>query len=289
MPSLKEIRGRINSVNATLKITDVTRMISSAKLHKSQNELNSFRPYKDKITSIFYNLANLLTGTPVPLMKNNAGSKNVIIVAFSSNTGLAGAFNMNVIKKTNEVIDRYRSQSYNITLYTIGQKVYDGFSQYRNITLEKGYTGILEHPSYAETSKLAENLIQLFLNNKADEVVIIHNKFKNILTQYITEKKLLPLELPQDSTGDFSTDYIMEPDKTALLKTLAPQSVKLELFESLLESLTAEFGARSSAMQTATDNGNDLINELNIQYNKVRQSAITGELIDIVGGSEALK
>lgn len=286
MPSLKEIRGRINSVNATLKITDVTRMISSAKLHKAQGTLNSFLPYKNKVSSIFYNLANSLPELNIPLLQNNE-VKKAVIVAFSSNTGLAGAFNINVIKRTTELIENYRKQQYNVVLYTIGKKVYDGFAAYKDITL-KDFSSVFEDPTYANVSVIADELMNMFLTAEVGEIVIVYNRFKNILTQYISDKKLLPVSIPAPDE-ELTTDFILEPSEKNIVEILAPQVVRLELFESLLESLTAEFGARSSAMQAATDNASELINELTIQYNKVRQSAITGELIDIVGGSEALR
>jgi F-type H+-transporting ATPase subunit gamma len=287
MPSLKEIRGRINSVSATLKITDVNRMISSAKLHKVQGSLNSFLHYKNSILSTFYDLTNSLSAMNIPLMEENIDTKKVLIISFSSNTGLCGAFNSNAIKKTAEVIEKYRAKSYNVTLYTIGKKVYDGFSQNKNITLENIPPEIYEHSSYAKLSEITEKIITMYLNKEVDEVIMIYNRFKNIMTQYISEKKLLPLAA--NCSQSLYPDYIMEPDRKTLVDVLAPQIVKLTLYETLLESLAAEYGARSSAMQAATDNANDLLGELSTQYNKVRQSAITGELIDIVGGSEALK
>jgi F-type H+-transporting ATPase subunit gamma len=287
MVSLKEIRGRINSVSATLKITDVNRMISSAKLHKVQGTLNSFSLYKKSISSTFYDLVSSLPDAKIPLMSGNSNTKKVLIVSFSSNTGLCGAFNSNVIKKTDEMIGRYRSESYDIILYTIGKKVYDEFSHNKNITLEN-ISGLHDHPSYTKLADIAEKIMTVYLNREVDEVVLIYSRFKNILTQYILEKKLLPLD-SGDLQKDSYPDYIMEPDRETLVGALAPQVVKLVFFETFLESLAAEYGARSAAMQAATDNANDLLGELSTQYNKVRQSAITGELIDIVGGSEALK
>ncbi|MDR2026220.1 MAG: ATP synthase F1 subunit gamma, partial [Prevotellaceae bacterium] len=283
MSSLKEIRGRINSVSATLKITDVNRMISSAKLHKTQSSLNSFSFYKKSILSTFYDLVNSLSETHIPLMTENTDTKKVLIVSFSSNTGLCGAFNSNIVKKTAETIEQYRSKSYNVLLYTFGKKVYDGFSQNRDITLENIPADIHDHPSYSRLSKIAETIMTMYLNKEVDEVIMIYNRFKNILTQYISEKKLLPLA-DESIRKDSYPDYIMEPDKQTLIDVLAPQVVKLTFYETFMESLAAEYGARSSAMQAATDNANDLLGELSTLYNKVRQSAITGELIDIVGG-----
>jgi F-type H+-transporting ATPase subunit gamma len=288
MPSLKEIRGRINSVSATLKITDVNRMISSAKLHKVQGTLNSFSLYKKSILSTFYDLENSLSETNIPLMTENVDTKKVLIISMSSNTGLCGTFNSNVIKKTAETIEKYRAKSYSVILYTIGKKVYDEFSHNKNITIENLASGIHDHPSYAKLSEIAEKIMTIYLNKEVDEVIIIYNRFKNILTQYISEKKLLPMT-NEHTCKDSYPDYIIEPDKQTLISILTPQVVKLTFYETFLESLVAEYGARSSAMQAATDNANDLLGELSSLYNKVRQSAITRELIDIVGGSEALK
>jgi F-type H+-transporting ATPase subunit gamma len=288
MASLKEIRGRINSVSATLKITDVNRMISSAKLHKAQSSLTAFLHYKNSILSTFYDLVNSLPEANIPLMNENTGAKRVLLISFSSNSGLCGAFNSNVIKKTAEMIEQYRANSCNVALFTLGKKVYDGFSQNRNVTLENIPSEIYEHQSYTKVSEVAEKAVAMYLNKEVDEVVMIYNRFKNILTQYISEKKLLPLTDGNVRKNSYP-DYIMEPDRKTLVDVLAPQIVKLTFYETFLESLAAEYGARSSAMQAATDNANDLLGELSTQYNKVRQSAITGELIDIVGGSEALK
>lgn len=262
-------------------------MISSAKLHKAQSALNSFSFYKKSILSTFYDLVNSMTEANIPLMTENSGTKRALIVSFSSNTGLCGAFNSNVIKRTGEMIDEYSAKSYNVTLYAIGKKVCDGFSQDKSIALEN-ISGIYDRQTYAGVSEIAEKIITMYLNREVDEVVMIYNRFKNILTQYISEKKLLPLT-NGDGHKDSYPDYIMEPDRQTLVSVLAPQIVKLTFYETFLESLAAEYGARSSAMQAATDNANDLLGELSTQYNKMRQSAITGELIDIVGGSEALK
>jgi F-type H+-transporting ATPase subunit gamma len=221
-------------------------------------------------------------------MTKNTGTKKVLIISFSSNTGLCGAFNSNAIKKTAEMIEKYHAKSYNVMLYTIGKKIYDGFSQNKSIALENIPSEIYDNQSYTKASEVAEKIITMYLNKEVDEVVMIYNRFKNILTQYISEKKLLPLT-NENEQKDSYPDYIMEPDKKTLVSVLAPQVVKLIFYETFLESLVAEYGARSSAMQAATDNANDLLSELSTQYNKVRQSAITGELIDIVGGSEALK
>jgi F-type H+-transporting ATPase subunit gamma len=221
-------------------------------------------------------------------MTEKIDKKKVLLISFSSNSGLCGAFNSNVIKKTAEIINKYRTKSCDVKLYTIGKKVRDGFLQNRNISLENIPPEIYEHQSYMETSKIVDQVITMYLNSEVDEVVMIYNRFKNILTQYITEKKLLPFTSENKQKYSYP-DYIMEPDRQTLINELAPQVVKLTFYETFLESLVAEYAARSSAMQAATDNANDLLGELSTQYNKVRQSAITGELIDIVGGSEALK
>jgi F-type H+-transporting ATPase subunit gamma len=225
----------------------------------------------------------------IPLMTANNESKAVLIVAFASNTGLCGAFNSNVIRRTTEIVEQYRAKAYDVRLYTLGKKVYERFAYDNDIRVENLPFDIHEHPTYERLSEIAEQIISLYLDKKVDRVIMIYNRFKNILTQYITEQTLLPDLSLSDLRSVSSIDYIMEPDKKTLIDVLAPQIVKLRFYETLLESLSAEYGARSSAMQAATDNANDLIGELSTLYNKVRQSAITGELIDIVGGSEALK
>ena len=295
MSSLKEIRGRINSVSATLKITDVTRMISSAKLRKAQNILSEFLLYKKKISDIFFDYLSLESDNIcVPLAEERKFVRNIAIVSFSANTGLCGAFNMNACKKTADIVKSY-STTGNVRLYTIGKKVYDAFAGDKNIKLKGSYHELLESPVYSLITPIADELIDLFLSGEIDEVHVVFNKFKNILTQNITEEILLPLPVQFLSNAEtekvttLRTDYIIEPDKISLIKTLAPQMFRLSLFEKLLQSVTAEYGARSSAMQAATDNARDLISDLSIEYNKVRQASITGEILDIVGGAEAIK
>jgi F-type H+-transporting ATPase subunit gamma len=222
-----------------------------------------------------------------PLMSENTNTKKALIISFSSNTGLCGALNFNVIRRTNEMIDHYHAKQYEVMLYTVGKKVYDELSQNSNIAIEN-ISDLYDHPSYSRLAEFVEQIMSIYLNGEVDEVVMIYNRFKNILSQYITEKRLLPME-GGESQQDTYPDYIMEPDRETLVSVLAPRVVKLVFYETFLEALAAEYGARSAAMQAATDNANDLLGELSTLYNKVRQSAITGELIDIVGGSEAQK
>lgn len=290
MSSLKELRGRINSVTATLKITDVTRMISGAKLHKAQDALAVFAAYKRKINAT---LAEFVASNPdvqIPLCNRRKQIKNIALVAFSSNSGLCGAFNTNVIKRTSERLKSY-DNTVNITLYAAGKKIYDAFANSKELNVKGPYPELHDSPTFRTISPLADELIASFTAGEIDEVLLIFNKFKNILIQNITEEPLLPLPLtaPEREAGARPIDYIVEPDKISLIRQLAPQMVRLTLFEKLLQSATAEHGARSAAMQAATENAKDLISDLSLEYNKVRQASITGEILDIVGGAEALK
>ena len=290
MSSLKELRGRINSVSATLKITDVTRMISGAKLHKAQDALSVFSSYKRKINTMFFDFATSNPDIHIPFVEVRKQVKSVVIISFSSNSGLCGAFNTNVIKKTADLIKSY-PETVEITLYAIGKKIYDAFVGNKRISLKGTYSELLDAPAYSSIVPLADELSASFLSGELDEIRMIFNKFKNILTQNITEEILLPMPTTTErrKATNPEVDYIIEPDKICLINRLAPQMVRLSLFEKLLQSATAEHGARSAAMQAATENAKDLISDLSLEYNKVRQASITGEILDIVGGAEALK
>lgn len=294
MASLKEIRGRIHSISTTLKITDVTRMIASAKLHKARMILGNFLPYQTKIKEIFFNLLHSGELSDTPFADQRKQNK-IVIVAISSNGSLCGAFNMNAIKKTAEMLESYSSvPPENITLYAIGKKMYDAFARQKGITLKGPYSELLDSCTYENVEPLANELIKLFLKKEVDVVEVIHNKFKNILTQYITLNTLLPMEVAPVQKVDLKEkqeqfDYIVEPSRIQIMDFLAPQVIRLSLFGMILESAVSEYAARSTAMQTATDNANELIEDLTKQYNRLRQAVITKEIIDIVGGAEALR
>ncbi|MDR2562733.1 MAG: ATP synthase F1 subunit gamma [Prevotellaceae bacterium] len=290
MASLKELRGRINSVSATLKITDVTRMISGAKLHKAQETLSVFTAYKRRINSVYYEFVASNAEAHIPAAESRKQIKSVALIAFSSNSGLCGAFNSNIIKRTSEIISAY-SPDVKITLHAIGKKVYEAFAGNKSLTVNGPYPELHDLPMYSSSAKLSALLSESFLKGEVDEVRMIFNKFKNILVQNTTEETLLPMPAKEAAGKEQKSkiDYIVEPCKQDLISYLAPQMIQLAFFEKLLQSATAEHAARSAAMQAATENAKDLIHELSLEYNKVRQASITGEILDIVGGAEALK
>ena len=266
-------------------------MISSAKLHKAQDTLSVFSSYKRKINSVFFDFAASNPEIRIPFVEVRKQVKSVAIVSFSSNSGLCGSFNTNVVKKTADLIKSY-PETVEITLYAIGKKIYDAFVGNKRIKLKNTYSELVDAPAYSSIVPVADELIASFLSGEKDEIRMIFNKFKNILTQNVTEETLLPMQTATTKnrkTANSETDYIIEPDKISLINLLAPQTIRLSLFEKLLQSATAEHGARSAAMQAATDNAKDLITDLSLEYNKVRQASITGEILDIVGGAEALK
>ena len=291
MASLKEVRGRIASVTSTRKITSAMQMVSAAKLRRSQDAIAGYLPYEKKLTSI---LEDFLTYTTddlsIPLAEKRE-VKRLAVVVISSNGSLCGAFNSNVIKETENIIALYHDMpDKDITFYPIGKKVSESLTR-KGYFLEHDFTGWTERPNYEAVSKLADDLIHLFLTKQIDSVALVYNHFKNAAVQRLTVETILPL-VPARKKAKLAhdaMDFIMEPDKDYLIKKLAPKVVRLKLYSALLDSIAAEHGARTTAMQTATENAGDLIQELKLKYNKARQEAITKEIIDIVGGSESLR
>ena len=284
--SLKDIRGRINSVTVTLKITDVTRMISSAKLHKAQNTLRTFSKFKNETEELFF---ALVSGASIPLSEKRQTTKNVVIAAISSNSSLCGAFNLNLIRQTGDTVNKYKKSGADVTLYAFGKKVYDAFIGDKSINVKGPYYDLIMRPDYNSFTPVAEEIIGLYAKKEADAVEAVYNHFKNILTQYPVSEKILPITIPEEKQDSKFENYILEPDKEELISFLTPQTIKLMLYEKLLESAAAEHGARTSAMQAASDNAMELIDELSLKYNKLRQASITKEILDIVGGAEALR
>lgn len=291
MASLKEIRGRISSVTTTRKITDVTQMIASAKLHKTQGMLVRFRLYFEKIENIFFDFLRSgdLSDTP---FSEKRKVERVAIISFSSNGSLCGAFNLNAIKKTEEILDSYSHlEPDSITLYALGRKIYDNFSSRKGIKVVGPFFDLVDGASYEGISPLADELMKMFLNREVDKIEVVYNRFKNILTQIPTHEEFLPLVVPPKDMQSKQTlvDYIVEPGRNELILGLAPQLIRLNLYGRLLESASSEYAARSSAMQTATENANELIEDLSKEYNRLRQAAITNEILDIIGGAEVLR
>lgn len=292
MGSLKDVRARIASVTSTRKITSAMRMVAAAKLRRAQDTIAGYLPYEQKLTSMLADFLAFSSGDlNIPLAENRV-VKRVAIVVLSSNGSLCGAFNSNAIKKMDEVLAKYSELGpKNILIYALGKKVANAASK-RGYELQGDYLQIVNKPDYALVAEITNELMALFLSKEIDAVELIYNHFKNAAIQQIRSEKLLPLtqETNKNSqAGGYTLDYILEPDEQQLIARLAPKAVRNKLFSALLDSLAGEFGARTTAMQTASDNAGEMIQDLKLKYNKARQEAITRELIDIVGGAESLR
>ena len=291
MPSLKEIKGRIASVNSTRKITSAMKMVASAKLRKAQYRVEQFLPYQTQLMDILGQyLSAGMEDFSSPLAENRE-VKRIAIVAISSNSSFCGAFNSNVIRLLNDTIQKYHALKYEIEVYPIGKKVETAIANYSIPVEKKGsYISLIDKPDYEGAKEIADILVNDFLSKKIDKVELIYNHFKNRGVQVPTDDPFLPVVLPEnENPTTIATDYIVEPDRKTLLDTLLPKSLRAKVFAVILDSAAAEQAARTVAMQIATDNADDLLNELTLQYNKQRQQAITTELLDIISGSEALK
>ena len=289
MASLKEVKGRIATVQNTQKITSAMKMVASAKLHKAQGAIGNMLPYEEQLHQL---LANLLAGNEKieSIYTISREVKKVAIVAFSSNSSLCGGFNSNVIRHLTDLINQYASLGKeNIQIYPIGKKVADAVIK-MGYKAEGNYENIAGKPSFKETAEIAEELMQKFVDKQIDEVVLLYHHFKSTASQIITQENFLPIDITKHAACEnesFGTDYILEPSREELMEALLPKALRLKLFTVLLDSNASEHAARTMAMQIATDNANDLLQELTIMYNKTRQQAITNELLDVVGGQMA--
>ncbi len=295
MASLREVKDRINSVNSTRKITSAMKMIASSKLHKAQAAITNFLPYSEKLDSMLSNLLSSDTGFESPFAQQRE-LKRVAIVAFSSNSSLCGAFNSNIIRESIAVYNEYKNKldAGNIEVYPVGKKVSDAFKK-RGIQVQGDYQVMREKPSYQPVADLAYDLLNKFLNKEIDKIVVLYHHFKSTASQIITVKTLLPFDLEKAQQNalkvnhGFQSDYILEPSREKILLSLIPKVLVSTLYAVLLDSVASEHAARTIAMQTATDNADELLQDLKIQYNKTRQQSITNELLDIIAGAAALE
>ena len=289
MANLKEIRTRITSVESTMQITSAMKMVSAAKLKRAQDAITQMRPFARKFNEILLNVSGSVEGGDHPLMKKNNGKK-VLLIALSSNRGLCGGFNSNVIKEVKRVIQENPDKVYSIL--PIGKKVFDAFKKSNlindNDLLPKDCELIWDNLSYDYVVEAIMNIITAFENNVYDESFIIYNSFKNAAVQKLINEKFLPVEAIEDSNESTSGDYIFEPNQEEILNDLIPNSLKIKFYKALLDSFASEHGARMTAMHKATDNATEMKKELTLFYNKARQASITSEILEIVAGAEAL-
>lgn len=288
MANLKEIRNRIASVGSTMQITSAMKMVSAAKLKRAQDAITQMRPYSEKLQEILQNVSSTLD-----LSENGYSEvravKNVIIIAITSNRGLCGGFNNNIIKKVNNLlVTEYADK--NVTVLPIGKKIFDVVKRSNQVvtTASLGIDDFFADFTFKNASVIAEYAMEGFTSGKYDKVVIVYNRFINAATQIVMNEQFLPIAQSENAQETNAADYIYEPSKAEIVEDLIPKSLKTQLYKALLDSHASEHGARMIAMNKATDNAKELKKTLTISYNKARQAAITNEILEIVGGAEAL-
>ena len=285
MANLKEIRNRITSVGSTMQITSAMKMVSAAKLKRAQDAILQMRPYANKLTELLVNLSSSLDSSEGGDFSVNREIKNVLLIPVTSNRGLCGGFNANIIKQTISLInDDYNDKT--VSVLSIGKKSSEYFRN-NNYNVISSHDDIFSDLTYDSVAKIAEDIMQSYLDLKYDKVILIYNQFKNAATQNVMSENYLPVESPEEE-GAVIGDYIFEPEKKEIIEQLIPKSLKTQLFKAVLDSHASEHGARMTAMHKATDNASELKKDLTLSYNKARQAAITAEILEIVGGAEAL-
>ncbi len=293
MASLKEVKNRITTVVSTQQITKAMKMVAAAKLRRSQERIQQMRPFAQKLSALLQNLsAAQVDGDSDNWYSQVREEKKILIIAVSSDRGLCGSFNSNIFKGVNRVIEeRYAAQFAhgNVTVLTIGKKASDYFSK-RKCAVVGDFTNLFTSLSFDSSARAAEYVMESFRLGKYDKVELVYNEFKNVATQILRAEQYLPILPPaQDTTGENAVDYIYQPDQEEIITSLIPQSLKVQLYKAVLDSNAAENGARMTAMDKATENAGELLKELRLTYNRTRQAAITKEILEIVGGAEALK
>ena len=296
MANLKAIRIRIASVRSTRQITSAMKMVSAARLRKAQDKIIKLRPYVNKLQEILNELSQSLVDSEVENVYGRVSEpKKVLIVVITSNRGLCGAFNANVIKETKRLItEKYADQNKkdNLRLLTIGKKGYDFFRK-QQVILFGEQNSLLDNVNFADISLTAERLMDSFVSGEFDRIELVYNQFKNAAVQNLMTELFLPVTLSDDDNKEkvlpVSTDYIYEPTAEEIVKNLIPKSLKIQFYKAVLDSFVAENGARMTAMHMATDNASTMIRELTLQYNKARQASITNQILEVVSGAEALK
>jgi F-type H+-transporting ATPase subunit gamma len=285
MANLKEIRNRITSIGSTMQITSAMKMVSAAKLKKAQDAITAMRPYSSKLTELLQNLSATLDSDAGGDFSNQREVSKALIVVITSNRGLCGGFNSSVIKETVKTIES-NYQNVSVDLLTIGKKGNDILSKKHNVI--ESNTEIFDDLTFDNVAVIAEKLMDLFVDGSYDKIEIVYNRFKNAATQIATVEQFLPIKPIEGENVDANQDYIFEPSKEEIVLELIPKSLKTQLYKAIRDSFASEHGARMTAMHKATDNATDLRDELLLTYNKARQAAITNEILEIVGGAEAL-
>ncbi len=292
MATLRDIKKRILAVQNTQKITKAMKMVAAAKLRKVQQRMLNLRPYADKMNAVLTDLARGADRESHPLLAFRP-RKTVEVLVINADRGLCGAFNTNILKAAQEQIDNYKKEGFEVSISGVGKKSRDYFRR-RDVPLRKAWTGISGNVRFSDAEEIANDIKENYINETIDEVVVVYNAFKSMVAQTVTVAKLLPLapieEGEEGSAAESaSADYIYEPSMEAIFDRLIPRNVDIQVYRAILESSAAEEAARMSAMENATKNCDEMVDKLTLQFNKARQAGITMELMDIVGGVEALK
>ncbi len=298
MANLKEVRTRINSVNSTMQITSAMKMVSASKLRKSQSTIVALRPYASKLQEIMQHLSSSLQtsseGAFAKIHKENLEDEKILLIPVASNKGLCGVFNVNVLRETLRVLHedfKVQNEKGNVDILCISKKIEETL-KFKRIHIAGNENDLLDNLSYETTLPFAERLMNDFVEEKYDRIIFIYNQFKNAGTQILTKEQFLPIvseeKVEETKNPVEDVEYIFQPSKEEILNSLIPNSLKLQVYKILLDSFTSEHGARMVSMTKATDNATELLKDLNLSYNKARQGAITNEIIEIVGGANAL-
>ena len=286
MANLKEIRNRIGSVSSTMQITSAMKMVSAAKLKKAQDSIIAMRPYSIKLTELIQSLTSSNSLDADNILSTKREIKKILILVITSNRGLCGAFNSNIIKEVQFLIENKFKLS-KVSLITIGKKATEFFAK-KNLVFSS-HDEIYDDLNYDNVSNIAQKIIDSFVEGTFDKVMLVYNQFKNAATQIIKSEGFLPLENETSDQNSEVNNYIYEPSEELVLNELIPKSLKIQLLKAIKDSVASEHGARMTAMHKATDNATELRDQLKLSYNKARQAAITNEILEIVGGAEALK
>lgn len=284
MANLKELRNRIASVSSTMQITSAMKMVSAAKLKRSQDAIVQMRPYAEKLTALMGNVSATLDASENPYALERP-VQNVLLIPMTANRGLCGAFNSSVLKRVKVVSDRYEAAGANVSVFAVGKKSRDLLKKTMNVVAEE--LEVVNQVNFEGAQRVADTAMAGFTSGQYDKVVLIYNQFKNAAVQVLQEEQLLPISAAS-TEGAAVGDYLYEPNKAQLLEELIPTSIKSQVYKALLDSQASEHGARMTSMHKATDNATSMRDGLKLQYNKARQAAITNEILEIVGGAEAL-
>lgn len=288
MPSLKEVKQRIQSVSSTQQITKAMKMVAAAKLRRAQDRIVQLRPYSEKLAALLANVSSGNNEEGMNTYSQQREVKRVLVVPITSDRGLCGAFNSNVLKAVRKLVESDELQGKAIEILPIGKKSFDNFKK-RNYPMVNQFWGVFGDLTFDHVKEAAEYAMESFVEGKYDRVYLVYNEFKNVATQIVQTEQFLPvLELDKAEEVNTNTDYIYEPSKDFIVEELTPKSLKIQFYKAVLESNASEHGARMTAMGKATDNAAELLKELKLTYNRTRQAAITKEILEIVGGAEAL-